>query len=823
MKLKRIISALLLLALLLSCLPLTALAVEAETPDAGNVPSSETTELVDTDGPTEPVTLANDSDSFFYLAATAADRVIIAPERVNYAAGQTIAQALLASGHTFDGLEDGNVYRIDGVAGEFQRSDEAGEYSLTKQASEISFFCFTEGETAKPSEARQTLISTMADYLCEEADVRAYAKDAYDAALRQFVGISDEKASSCAVQITAKIGEYKTSLGSTISVTFSGTDEDCTITAVSTYGKVYHDTEHPGTLNLPDGSYDFTVQKGALRVSGKISVPGTTAVTVAMPEGGWLDTSSFAVSNDYNNDYHTGFNAGKYVLEQSDHTFTAKVPDTFSKDLYLYLPASDVTAAAIYTATAIYTDTTQTEQKTAVTLGSYNSSISNVLVKNCVGNTATIRLSKKADANGFTQSEDYTLQLDRMPTLSTLLVTAGGAAQAAKEPFAPAETLAYTYPVLSTAASVQIKPTAFATGSKITVNGEALTDGSADVALKGNTTTVSVVVENSGYATTYTLTFEKASGKEITFEIGSGVTLEIYNKNGNLIKKQEKQEKPQLVECFLIPDMEYYYIATKDTYYHETQNFSVTPTLTGFTAINVAIQPVLTSLAFGYNASNDYGKYGKYTGNDVTSHTYTVTVPDSNSFPAIWAESNGNMEVLFSRVTSTANCGSETTVPIPQSGETDSGTLLNDLLLSGNPYGNEATLRVSKKSGSKTYYTDYYLHFNRTLSLEADGLTLQVGSDPLTLNRLNADGEETGTLGFAPGTEHYSVTVPAAQPSVLLTAVLRNTTLRYGDTDNGYALKIAVDEGGHAGRDPAEQDGSPADDHADARPSERPC
>ena len=538
MKLKRIISALLLLALLLSCLPLTALAVEAETPDAGNVPSSETTELVDTDGPTEPVTLANDSDSFFYLAATAADRVIIAPERVNYAAGQTIAQALLASGHTFDGLEDGNVYRIDGVAGEFQRSDEAGEYSLTKQASEISFFCFTEGETAKPSEARQTLIRTMADYLCEEADVRAYAKDAYDAALRQFVGISDEKASSCAVQITAKIGEYKTSLGNTISVTFSGTDEDCTITAVSTYGKVYHDTEHPGTLNLPDGSYDFTVQKGALRVSGKISVPGTTAVTVAMPEGGWLDTSSFAVSNDYNNDYHTGFNAGKYVLEQSDHTFTAKVPDTFSKDLYLYLPASDVTAATIYTATAIYTDTTQTEQKTAVTLGSYNSSISNVLVKNCVGNTATIRLSKKAEANGFTQSEDYTLQLDRMPTLSTLLVTAGGAAQAAKEPFAPAETLAYTYPVLSTAASVQIKPTAFATGSKITVNGEALTDGSADVALKGNTTTVSVVVENSGYATTYTLTFEKASGKEITFEIGSGVTLEIYNKNGNLIKSR---------------------------------------------------------------------------------------------------------------------------------------------------------------------------------------------------------------------------------------------------------------------------------------------
>ena len=791
MKLKRIISALLLLAMLLSCLPLTALAAETETPDVGDAPLPETTEIMDADSSAEPVTLSNNSDGFFYLAATAADRVIIAPERVTYAVGQTIAQALLASGHTFDGLEDGNVYRINGVAGEFQRSDETGDYSLTKLASAISFFCFTEGETAKPSETRQTLIRTMADYLCEEADVRAYAKDAYDAALRQFVGISDEKASSCATQITAKIGEYKTSLGSTTSVTFSGTDEDCTITAVSTYGKVYDDTEHPGTLNLPDGSYDFTAQKGALRVSGTISVPGTTFVTVSMPDGGWLDTSKFEVSNDYNNAYHTGFDTGKYVLEQSDHAFIAKIPDTFSGQLFLYLPKSDVTA------TAIYTDTTQTEQKTAVTLGSYNSPIYKVLAKNCVGNTVTIRLSKKDGANGFTQSEDYTLQLDRMPTLAALLVTAGGAAQAAKETFAPEKTFAYTYPVLSTAGSVQLKSTAFAAGSEITVDGKALTGGSAEVTLTEEKTEVPVSVKNSAYSTTYTLTFEKASGKEVTFNMGSGITLEVYNKNGNLIGRWIDQP---FVGCDLVPDTGYYYIATKDTYYHETQTFSVTAdSAPSFPTINVAARPALTSLAFGYNPSNDYGKYGEYAGSGVASHTYTVTVPDSNSFPAIWAESNGKMEILFSRVTSTANCGSKASVSIKQSGKTDNGTLLNDLLLSGNPYGNEATLRVSQTDGGKTYYTDYELHFKRKLSLETDGLTLRRDGDLLTLNRLDADGKETGTLGFAPGTEQYSVTVPAAQPSISLAAVLRNKMLRYGDTDNGYMLRIAVD-----GKDVAE-------------------
>ena len=618
---KRFVSILLLLAMLLSCLPLSVLAAETETPDVGDAPIPEITETADTASTNEPVTLTNDSAGFFYLTATAADRVIIAPERVAYTAGQTIMQALLASGHTFDGLEDGNVYQIDGVAGGFQRGDEAGEHSLTKLASEISFFCFTEGEIAKPSAARRALIRTMADYLCKEADVRAYAKGAYDEALRQYVGISDEKASACAAQITAKIKEYEASLCSTTPVTFSGMGTGCKITAVSEYGKIYDDTETPGTLKLPSGSYAFTVQRDALRVSGRISVPETTAVSVTMPDGGWLDMSDFAVSNDYSMSSYSGFDAGKYPLEQSDHTFTTKIPDTFSKKLYLYLPASGVTA------TAIYTDTTQTEQKTTVTLGSYNSPISKVLAKNCIGNTVTIRLSKKG-TDGFTQSEDYTLRLDRMPTLSALDVTADGAAQAAKEPFAPAETLAYTYPVLSTVKSVKIQPTAFTSGSEITVDGKALTDGSAEVALTGEKTDVPVIVKNGDYTTTYILTFEKASGKEVTFKMGSGITLEVYNKNGNLIGEWNEE----FVECKLVPDTGYYYIATKDTYYHETRTFSVGETV----LIDFATQPALTSLAFGSSSlSQNYGDYGVYT--DFTRHVYTISVPDAYSSPAVWA------------------------------------------------------------------------------------------------------------------------------------------------------------------------------------------
>ena len=780
---KRLISILLLLAMLLSCLPLGVLAADAEPVEAENTVDAapaEDAEIEDVAAAALPAAQSADGENFFYFSAEAEGKLLIAPVKISYQDGQTIWQALNASQYRF-GMDggDGFVTTIENVTGNYRYSSVPSGVTLDYAAASVTYFRFTESEQSAITAGLQTLMQVMAGYLDKPADVRAYAKGAYDEALRQYVGISDEKASACAAQITAKIKEYEASLCSTTPVTFSGMGTGCKITAVSEYGKIYDDTETPGTLKLPSGSYAFTVQRDALRVSGRISVPETTAVSVTMPDGGWLDMSDFAVSNDYSMSSYSGFDAGKYPLEQSDHTFTTKIPDTFSKELYLYLPASGVTA------TAIYTDTTQTEQKTTVTLGSYNSPISKVLAKNCIGNTVTIRLSKKG-TDGFTQSEDYTLRLDRMPTLSALDVTADGAAQAAKEPFAPAETLAYTYPVLSTVKSVKIQPTAFTSGSEITVDGKALTDGSAEVAQTGEKTDVPVIVKNGDYTTTYILTFEKASGKEVTFKMGSGITLEVYNKNGNLIGEWNEE----FVECKLVPDTGYYYIATKDTYYHETRTFSVGETV----LIDFATQPALTSLAFGSSSlSQNYGDYGVYT--DFTRHVYTISVPDAYSSPAVWAGAGDGetVSVHYSRITGTATSGTKRTVSVSTSDSTSSGTTLAGLLLSGNPYGNEATLRVSKKSGSKTYYTDYELQFNRTLSLEAVSLALQQGGDPLTLDQLGADGKETGLRGFKPSIETYSVTVPAAQPSVSLAAVLRNEALRYGDTDNGYALKIAVD------------------------------
>ena len=80
---KRLACLLLSALLLIGCLPVTALAAE----------------------------------NGFILVAEAGVKLVIAPEYVSYTAGQTAAQALSASGHTFTGLDTGMISAIDGVTG----------------------------------------------------------------------------------------------------------------------------------------------------------------------------------------------------------------------------------------------------------------------------------------------------------------------------------------------------------------------------------------------------------------------------------------------------------------------------------------------------------------------------------------------------------------------------------------------------------------------------------------------------------------------------------------------------------------------------------
>ena len=59
----------------------------------------------------------------FILVAEAGGKLVIAPEYITYAEGQTLGEALENSGHTFTGMGQGLITAIDDVTGNYTRSD----------------------------------------------------------------------------------------------------------------------------------------------------------------------------------------------------------------------------------------------------------------------------------------------------------------------------------------------------------------------------------------------------------------------------------------------------------------------------------------------------------------------------------------------------------------------------------------------------------------------------------------------------------------------------------------------------------------------------
>lgn len=185
-----------------------------------------------------------------------------------------------------------------------------------------------------------------------------------------------------------------------------------------------------------------------------------------------------------------------------------QVPDSFTGRLYPYFKLN-TTGAAVK---AVYTDISGAARDKAIPAESKATSIDNALSRGAAGNTVALRASKSG-SDGYTQSVDLTLQLDRMPTLGSLRVTnAAGTAQAATESFSSTKT-EYTYKILDSEQVLKIYPTATVSGSSIKVNGNELdADGSATVTISGETT-VTITVSSGNYTTTYTLAIQPGQGK----------------------------------------------------------------------------------------------------------------------------------------------------------------------------------------------------------------------------------------------------------------------------------------------------------------------
>lgn len=784
MKLKRMTAVLLLLAMLLSCLPLSVLAADAEPVEAENTvdtaPAENTDAEVTTEEPVEEAaisTQAVNASGYFYFSAETANKLLIAPTRIAFTDGQTIRQALYASQYSFvESNSSGFITTIEGVNGNYIYGSAPDSVSIDSAANTVTHFRFSEASNSTPSSGLQTLMQVMADYLTEDADIRNAAAEEYQTALDGYLGVTSETAQSFASAITTKINAYKAGQNAKYTVTFSGySGSSYTVSATNDYGKQFADANHTGTLQLPAGGYTFYVRQGNRMVSGKITVSGAMTVNASLPTGDWFNESSLQISSGYDAEFDA--NCYKYTLQ--NHTATVQVPDSFTGRLYPYFKLS--TSGTGAKVKAVYTDVSGAARDKDIPAESKATSIDNALSRGAAGNTVVLRASKTG-SDGYTQSVDLTLQLDRMPTLGSLRVTnAAGTAQAATESFSSTKT-EYTYKILDSEKTLKIYPTATVSGSSITVNGNALdTDGSATVTISGETT-VTITVSSGNYTTTYTLAIQPGQGKKVTFKTASDVTLTVVNKNGEELAYAKTAGAGNTINYLytLVPGDDYSYVATQGTYYHAKKSF----TLGSSEVIEVSVVQGdwLTSLALG-NSENTGSKGNLFpeASFSKSTHTYTVNVPDYSSAVYAWVTvARGSCNAVYPRQSSASGGSATVSVVIPSK---LTGTNLMQALLTGSAYSNVLTFRVSylDKSVDVTYYTDYMICLERTLSLKNMSVSVQGGQ--VLMNR-------SGGTGFSRTETDYSVLVPAAASSLKITVQTHTDSPRYGDTDNGYLVSV---------------------------------
>lgn len=762
-KYTRLLGLLLALVLLLGCFPLQAMAAES---------------------------------GWFYLVADWNGELLIAPQRISYTADQTIFEALNASGHSFAPSAQ-SVTQIDGKAGNFIRSDESGSYDLTRNAaaSGIRYLCFADNSsgsrTAQPSAAMQGLISAMADYLLEEADVQAAAKTQYDEAFSGYCAADDAQALRLCAALTDAITQYRQALnGTKYTVSFSDKNSVWTagdsLYAENQYGRVYQDTDHDGALSLPAGDYSFTMQAQSGGVTGSFSVSGQSAISVSLDRADWLQTDGFMLSSRTKTD----FEDNQFPVEATAaRELEAIVIDSFSGTLYAFWPYDAGAVSELPKLTALYTPAGSTEQRsTAQSLRSKISGIDGALAAGSQGNTVIYRASIQT-TQGYTQYQDYTLRLRRSPTLKDLRVSETNGSPAALEEYDPS-TRTYTYLVLGQEVSLTLTPSV-ETGCEIYVDGKNITETrECTITVTDEEQTVRIELKAGGETTAYDLVLRRSGSCVVRIPVESAdIALTVCDQNGQAVSGTFSESAKQY-RFTLIPGKTYTYTATKQTYYHATDSFTASDKT--LPRVSVQTGSWLTELALAKDGTkSSKGNIALDQAFDPEVHTYTATVPDTP--PAVYLWIDGDIQTASTKfyaqyrtITSSSQDNQSKEIAISAS-QLGSPVFLQNLLLNQNGRGNLLTVRCQRKSGTVTYYQDYQITIHRTFSLES--LSVFCGGQEQVLTHSG------GASGYTPSVWDYIVTVPAASTELSVCASVYTSDACYRDNGNtGYHVWLGDQE-----------------------------
>lgn len=710
-------------------------------------------------------TASADEGGSFYLSVTTDTSVLIEPVEVRYAAGQTVAEALLASGYRFEGLESGYISAIEGVAGNFSRYYDGGGYDLSRPAADITAIYFT--EQLSWSEEMFALVKAMGAFRARTDHVQNYpaADTAYKAARRALRNADDAAAKQLREDLEAAIADYEALLNGpkyrvTVTASQGGqTVSGGTLRLTDAYGNV---TEGQGTsASVIAGTYTFSVSDGGFdRTEGTVEVTGDTALSVTLPGGDWFGTTQILNADK---------EAYDAVQDAAAHTLRVRIPDT-SGDHTTYLNAGigDVPDRDTTRLRTIYTGTDGVDYSTAVRSWESTSTTMRFLVaEGLTGRSFTLEAQYPA-ADGTTQIQSLAVEIVRVPTLASLSVTAEGTALPLS--FDP---LTERYTLTTVSDTVEIAAEAFGTDG-YTVS------GTGTAAITGSTVRHDVTVTGAnGESRTYTLSFEKKDAVSVRVTSASGASVTVLNAAGAEIAPVNGVYR-------LIPGEEYVCRSDVEGLYFAESAFTARDGLT-VTAPAPEAKDAISAFAL-YNRSNASTRVAFEGSLSQADHSLTYTVPDANS--SVYAQADA-----LSGYTVTAHYLKQTTVS-STNGTPNAVVISNPVDAAGAAkalsyglakcgYSQTVTLRAERASGGVTYYQEYRMLLKRSESLQS--LALQDSRGDLQL--LNTAGEK---VKFLRTITDYQVTVDRGETALTIGAQFINESTTSPVGGGYYALVNGV-------------------------------
>ena len=660
--------------------------------------------------------LAADTQQIALMAVTQ-NGFLIEPEYVTYHSGDTVKDVLKKSSHTFSGIDSGYITAVDGTTDNFSIHYDEDGYKLDQSADGLTAIWFTTNSSQSHGANLQKLAANMAVYNTATNGLRDYkaAQEAYDAAVKGFYAATDTTAKTLNDALFSAIDKHAKFLeGKTTPLTISATMGGEAITPgeavfTSEFGTVVT-VKNTNTVDLIPATYTFDLSDGEFRhVRGTLEVKEGTTLTAQLPAGQWIKSVGIGIDNYWK----TYGEMPKQDVTASEGTYL--IPDHAYNSLYPYFEPGDgvdTTNIRVYKAGDPNGNKARSWKSKATAL---TDSVESNSLKN-----ADVVCEARLKGGTYEQYQTYTLHLIRTPSLSGLAAADSVSGLTLNPTYDRATD---TYNVVTSQDQVKITPTALCSGTAITVAGKSTQSGSpvtvnlADCEQdSGKKYLIPVVLTANGQSVTYTVKVQKQATVSVTLNHEEGLDVKVYSQTGDCIAPTSSTGTADIYTLTL--GLGYTYLATKDVYYHAECAFQAVPNR----SYDVPT-PVTGDWLTGLSAR---------TGNNAPlcdmspaftegTHEYTFTVESNASIfqlQRVRADSTYQTTIYYYGHSNT-NFSANSYEKAVTTADTRFYSPPQFMAVGG--YGNTARLKVaqSKTVNGATLYQDYFIHVNRTMTLES--------------------------------------------------------------------------------------------------------